>query len=77
MFALPRGDIVGYEIDGEFVRFFSCGEEDTRDVVLNRWIVPSGARSMEFLKMDFRWEYYAGAPMFYDNKGNLLKIGNR
>jgi hypothetical protein len=44
---------------------------------LNRWRIPAGAGAMEFLEMKFHDESHVGAPMFYDNKGNLLKIGNR
>ena len=79
-FRLPRGvngNLQGYEIDGDLVRFFSCDENDVREFILNRWIFPKDAKSMGFLKMDFSGKYHVGAPGYYDNKGNLLKMGNR
>ena len=79
-FGLPwrvNDKFVGYETNSDVIRFFSCDKEDVRKVVLNRWVIPENARSMKFLKMDFHGEYYVGAPVYYDNKGNLLKIGNR
>jgi hypothetical protein len=80
-FALPRegsnGSVRGYEIFREdgLVKFF-CGDRGERGD-LNRWEIPAGAREMEFLEMKFYDESHVGAPAFYDNKGNLLKIGNR
>ena len=75
------GKVVQYEKSGGFVRFLFRDRNDKRRAVLNCWDVPDVARSMEFLRMDFGFgdnvEHLIGAPVYYDGKGNLLKIGNR
>lgn len=76
-----NGEVVQYEKSGGFVRFLFRDRDDKRRDVLNCWDVPCGARSMEFLRMGLGFgdnvEYLIGAPIYYDGKGNLLKIGNR
>ena len=82
-FVLPResldGLTRGYEIfrDEETFKCFYRDESDGREVVLNRWDVPKGAREMEFREMDFHGEKLVGGPVYYDSKGNVLREGNR
>ena len=77
---VPRrvnGEIVQYEIDGDDVRFFCCDDGDLFGVVVGRWNVPDEVRYVEFDRMELGNHVGVGVPRFYDNKGNLLKIGNR
>ena len=69
--------MIQYGIDGDCIDFFSCGNGDASGVVLGRWDVPGGARYMEVERMTIGSREVIGVPRYYDNRGNLLKIGNR
>lgn len=79
-FDVPRrmnGEVVQYEIVDGGVEFFRCDEGKASDFSLRRWNVPDGVSFVEFDKMMLGHCVGIGVPKFYDNKGNLLKIGNR
>ncbi len=81
-FVIPSSfgdDQIGYEIfHGEgLVKCFSCNKGDVGKAYINNWIVPEKARTMEFSKMEISGKFIPGAPLYYDRKGDILRIGNR
>lgn len=80
---LPResfnGKILKYRIDKEKreIGFFYADNRDADVFAFNIWTAPKGAREMEFSVYKKHGQNILQAPVFYDTKGNLLKIGNR
>ncbi|MDP3026510.1 MAG: hypothetical protein Q8N63_02290 [Nanoarchaeota archaeon] len=89
--ALPRahsnGKMLKYEIDREIdieidrekreIAFFYADRDGEDIFALNTWNVPNGARKMKFSVYKRYGQNILNAPVFYDNKGEILKIGNR
>lgn len=74
-----NGNVLVYELDynNRKITFFSTNKQEAEAFVLNRWKVPTNARQMEFNLYRNKEYYFIRAPVFYDNKGEILKIGNR
>ena len=75
---LPRRSlddaVRGYEIkDGNVNCFYA---DDLERLAVNQFEVPYDAREMKFAKMIVDEEERVGWPVYYGDKGNLLKIGN-
>ncbi len=68
--------IIGGPDDLELL-FFLCDNGDSEDVVVGRHAIPKFASQIGFEEMLLGDYVGVGAPRFYDNNGNLLKIGNR
>ncbi len=84
--ALPGGPLNGKtlkymihrEIDSEKreIAFFYANNKEN-DFALNTWNAPKRARKMEFSIYRKHGQNILQAPVFYDDKGEILKIGNR
>jgi hypothetical protein len=84
--ALPRepfnGKILKYKIHREIdsekreIAFFYANNREN-DFALNTWIAPKGANEMKFTLYKEHEQNILNAPVFYDDKGEILKIGNR
>jgi hypothetical protein len=72
-----NGEVVQYRVVDSDVSFFRCDNGDARKVVAGRHDIIGDAKYVEFDRMDLGTHYAAGAPSYYDGRGNLLKIGNR
>jgi hypothetical protein len=59
------------------IEFYEADEKEAEKFTLNRWKVAPNARKMEFIFYRYNGYCSIGHPVFYDEKGNLLKIGNR
>ena len=79
-FYLPRrvkDSVYSYEIVDNEVRVFEGTALRNGRIVLGRWDIPIDARSMEFMVLGNNGERSCGPPIFYDEEGRILKIGNR
>jgi len=85
-FDIPRdsrtGGVLHYELDrdytdGNYISFLMTSPTEARKVVLSRWRVLDGAASVEFKGVPCDDKFCVGAPIFYDDRGNILKTGNR
>jgi len=84
--ALPEepldGKILKYKIHREIdsekreIAFFYANNREN-DFALNTWIAPKGAKEMEFTVYKEHGQNILNAPVFYDDKKEILKIGNR
>lgn len=81
--ALPReysnGKMLKYEIDREKreIGFFYADNNGDNGFSLNTWTAPKGARKMKFSIYRRYGQNILNAPIFYDDKEEILKIGNR
>ena len=72
-----NGEIIKYELDinKREIRFFYASKEE-EIFALNTWSVPREAREMRFDIFN-KNGCYIPIPIFYNQKGNVLKTGNR
>ena len=81
--ALPRessnGKMLKYEIDREKreIAFFYADNNGEDVFALNTWNAPKEARKMKFSIYKEYGQNILNVPVFYDDKGEILKIGNR
>ncbi len=85
--ALPReslnGKILKYKIHREIgreereIEFFYADRNGEDIFALNTWNAPKGARKMKFSIYKKHGQNILQSPVFYDGKGEILKIGNR
>jgi hypothetical protein len=74
---LPRcANLYHLDFSKNKIEFYHSNPK-TKGIELNTWNLHKNAREIDFEFIEDRVGGHIIIPRFYDNKGNLLKIGNR